>query len=85
MHHESDTTHRLAVAYGVIPDHDRWLPSEMVDIFARLLINGWETGDMTPRMAQWYGSRLGHYGRLALAEQEQATWAGYPLTWGDEG
>jgi hypothetical protein len=53
-----------------VEDHPVWTPQELVDIFYRLLVNGWLDGQMSEAMAQSYGERLGHYGLLVLAHEQ---------------
>lgn len=46
-------------------------PEQYIDIFSRLLINGWlDPALMSPQLAESYGRTLGHWGLVALQDQE---------------
>jgi hypothetical protein len=47
-----------------------WTAEEIALIFGRLIINDALAGELTPHLAERWGTWAGHYGLLALAEQE---------------
>lgn len=47
-----------------------WSAAEVAHVFTRLLVDGWFERDMNPDLAERWGTRAGHYGRIALAEME---------------
>jgi hypothetical protein len=50
----------------------RWSSAECAEIFGRLITDSLLDGELTERLAERWGTHAGHYGRLALAEQERA-------------
>ena len=75
MFFEDRSTDKLGVAY-VRPSGNEapslWTAEDICAIYVRLITMGWLDPDrVSERTMDYYGRRLGHYGRLALAEREQ--------------
>lgn len=67
------TENNTGIGVAVSPPNTsgRFDDKDICAIYLNLLVHGWlDPGAMPIRMCTYYGVKLGHYGRLAVAHQE---------------
>lgn len=60
----------------LIASDREWVsPEETALLFSRLILNGLLANTLTPHLAESWGRTAGHYGLIALNDQEQRRFA----------